>query len=229
MAESIWRRRFGNAVWDAIVRGSIALAVVAIGVVLSVPQAANLVWFSLVTIWVHGPISPWLPATYEPILMLYGREYPPVLLASIGSLGSAYIEYFNYHLYERLLRLNRLSRLRARAQGSWVVRLYRRRPFLAVWLCALSPIPDWTVRILSPLTGFPAGRHALGFLLGRFPKFWLIAALGTHWMVDKRLLLGVVLGSIALALLATAVKLLHRKALAVEVGPLDLPAHEISP
>ena len=38
--------------------------------------------FVLTTLWVHGPWSPLLPAAYEPVLLLFGKLYPPLLIAA---------------------------------------------------------------------------------------------------------------------------------------------------
>ena len=45
--------------------------------------------FILTTLWVHGPWSPLLPAAYEPVLMVFGKLYPPLLIAAVGVLTSA--------------------------------------------------------------------------------------------------------------------------------------------
>ena len=171
----------------------------AIPVVLLRPASGPLVAFVLVTIWVNGPIAPFLPATYEPILMTYGRLYPPLLISFLGILGTMYVEYLNYRLYSRMLHANGLTRLRE----SMVVRklgsLFERAPFLTVWLCSWSPLPYWSVRFLSPLTRFPVSRHLLATFLGRFPRLWFFAALGVWWQVELRWLAGLAVGSTAVA------------------------------
>lgn len=99
MAEPLLRRRFGNRTWDGILRGTAAIALGSIGIILWLPGATTLVVFVLLTLGCHGPLSPFLPATYEPILLLYGQLYPPLLIALLGAVTSAAAEYLNYHLY----------------------------------------------------------------------------------------------------------------------------------
>jgi hypothetical protein len=74
MAEPLLHRRFGNRTWDGILCGTAATALGAIGVILWLPGATTLVVFVLLTLGCHGPLSPFLPATYEPILLLYGQD-----------------------------------------------------------------------------------------------------------------------------------------------------------
>lgn len=200
-ASILLEQRHGDAVWDGIVRGTGATALLAIPVVFLRPASGPLVAFVLVTIWVNGPIAPFLPAAYEPILMAYGRLYPPLLIGFLGILGTIYVEYLNYRLYSRMLRANALTRLRESRVVRKLGSLFERAPFFTVWLCSWSPLPYWSVRFLSPLTRFPVSRHLLATFLGRFPRLWFFAALGVWWQVDLRWLAGVALGSIAIAVI----------------------------
>ena len=195
-ASVLLKQRHGDAVWDGIVRGSGATALLAIPLVFLRPASGPLVAFVLVTIWVNGPIAPFLPAAYEPILMMYGRLYPPLLIAFLGVLGTIYVE---YRLYSRMLHANALTGVRESRVVRRLGSLFERAPFLTVWLCSWSLLPYWSVRFLSPLTGFPVSRHLLATLLGRFPRLWFFAALGVWWQVDLRWLAGVAVGSFAVA------------------------------
>ncbi len=192
-------RRRGNLLWDGVVRGSGILGIAAIAAVLWFPQVGPLVGFVLVTIWVNGPIAPLLPATYEPILMLYGRLYPPIVVGLLGVAGTIYVEYLNYHLYLKMFETRMLSRPRGSRWLEWVVQRFNRSPFFTIWLCSWSPLPYWCVRFLSPLARYPVGKHLWATFLGRFPRLVFFAALGTWWQVEMGWLLWITVASIALA------------------------------
>jgi uncharacterized membrane protein YdjX (TVP38/TMEM64 family) len=141
--------------------------------------------FVLLSLGCHGPLSPFLPATFEPILLLYGQRHAPVLVALLGGLTSVAAEYPNYYLYRRLLSCDSLSRvMRSNAAGP-VTALFGQHPFLAIWICAWSPLPDWSARILATHSQYPVRQYLCAFLLGRIPKFWLIAQVGFYWMPGK--------------------------------------------
>jgi len=93
------RHRWGGPIADRILRGGAVLGVATLAVTLIVPGAVPLSVFLLFTLWTNGPYSPVLPAAYEPVLMLFGRLYPPLLVAAVGTLGTALVEYLNYHVY----------------------------------------------------------------------------------------------------------------------------------
>ena len=77
---TVLTRRYGTPVWDFVLRASGVLALIAILLTRIVPAAGGLISFVVVTIWVNGPLAPFLPATYEPILMAFGQIYPPLLV-----------------------------------------------------------------------------------------------------------------------------------------------------
>jgi len=189
----------GNLTWDGVVRGSGAVSLVAIPVVLMLPTAAPLAAFMLITIWLNGPLAPFFPASYEPILMLYGRVYVPLLIGSLGIVGTIYVEFLNYHLYRRLLDTKALAPLSQSKIVKRIVGWYSVAPFFTVWICSWSPLPYWSVRFLSPLAGYKVERHLFATFLGRFPRLWFFAALGMWWDVSTEVLLMVTFGSIALA------------------------------
>jgi membrane protein DedA with SNARE-associated domain len=165
-----------------------------------------MIGFLLVTVWVNGPISPLLPTTYEPILMLYGRLYRPLLVAIVGTAGTLYVELLNYYLYRQLTHTGPLQDAVTNRTARWLVTQFARAPFFSVWLAAFTPLPYWVVRFLSPMAGYPVSRHLWATALGRFPRLWFFAALGVWWRVDTRILLAITVLSIAVACVVWATK-----------------------
>lgn len=192
------RHRWGGPIADRILRGGAVLGVATLAVTLIVPGAVPLAVFLLFTLWTNGPYSPVLPAAYEPVLMLFGRLYPPLLVAAVGTLGTALVEYLNYHVYAA--GADRLpDGVRAHPMLARVERWYARAPFATIVVAALTPIPFWLVRVLSALTRYPVRRHLTGTALGRFPRLWLFAAIAaplrisTSWLALATLAIAVVI------------------------------------
>ncbi len=186
-----WReltRPRGDVVWDGMVRGTGVVGLAAIGAMALVPQTVPLVGFMVVTVWLNSPVGVFLPAVYEPVLMLFGRMYPPLLIGLLGTLGTVYVEYLNYRIHGRVLASKRLHGLTTGRTATLVTAWFKKAPFFTIWLVSISPLPYWLVRILSPLAGYPASKHLVATFLGRFPKLWFFAALGAAWTVDLGLL-----------------------------------------
>ena len=192
----------GTAESDAVLRLTGVLALLAFPAVLFLPGAAGLTVFVLLTIWVNGPLSPFLPVAYEPLLIIFGQQYLPLLIAALGTMGTLFVEYINYRLHGQLLKTRAMKRVVGGRGVQWVARLFARRPAFTVWLCAWSPLPYWPVRILSPLTGLRVGPHLLATMLGRFPLYLLVATVGGRLNLSIPLLVGIALGTTGIAALA---------------------------
>lgn len=208
MADGPLRRRYGTPLWDGLVRGTGAVAAVAAVLALCWKDAAVLAGFVMLTVWVHGPLSPFLPVVYEPTLLLFGRLYAPLLIALLGTVGNLYVEFLDYWLFRMLGGFGPYRRLQDHPLFARAVRLFAKRPFLTVWVFAWSPLPDWMVRMIAPAARYPIGRYLVAMGLGRLPRFWLLAALGSWLLPPPWLLLAVAFGSAALTVVALAWKTL---------------------
>lgn len=194
----------GNSMWDIYLRSTAALGLAGIALVLAVPASGALVGLLIYTLWVTGPLSPLFPVGLEPVVMLWGRLYQPLLVAAAVTVASLYVEFLTYHLYRTLLRHRATRSLRESRFLHRLRRYFERAPFATVWVLSWSPIPYWGGRVLAALTGYSIVRYLSATLLGRLPKFWLFAALGLQWHLSAELLLAVVvagtLSSLALLL-----------------------------
>jgi uncharacterized membrane protein YdjX (TVP38/TMEM64 family) len=180
--------RHGTPEWDAVLRATGVVALLAIYPVTRWPGVAGLVGFFCLTLFVSGPISIVLPAAFEPMLMVAGRLYPPLVVTIVAVAGNLYMDYLNYHLYGAVLQHPRLEATRQSRVVQRTIALFRRSPFFAVWLCAWSPIPYWIVCALAPLTRYPMSRFLFATFLGRAPRVWFFAAVGRALPVSTQLL-----------------------------------------
>ena len=201
-------RRASERTWDAYLRTTAVLGAGGIALVLAVPGAGALVGFAIYTLWVTGPLSPLFPIGLEPVVMLLGRIYPPLLVASVVTVAGLHAEFLSYHLYGRALRHRALRRVRHSRLLARMERWFERAPFWTVWFLSWAPLPYWGVRILAAATGYSLARYLSATLLGRFPKFWLFAALGLQWEVPGGILFAVVGAG---TLLSVAVLLIRRR------------------
>ncbi len=140
--------------------------------------------------------------------MAYGRTHPPLLVAVVAVSASIGAEAFNYVGYGWLLQRRKLTRIREASAG--VTRMFARRPFLACLLVASTPIPDWSARILGALARYPARRYLLAFAVGRLPLFWAFATVGQVLRVGPRLVVALVLGSVAVTYGSMAIGRMRR-------------------
>ena len=200
-------RQWEAGTWRRMVQVAGMVVLTAALLIALVPGTTTLVVFVLLTVWCHGPLSPLLQAAYEPVLLGYGRLFPPLLLAITGAVASTAIEYLNYHLYQKLLKVECVDRILVSPPTRRLMGPFFRRPFLTVWVCVLTPLPDWAARILAAHSGYSVRSYLTAVLLARLPRFWFLAALGFHLELGA----GVVLSIVAASAVVTFIGLWRRQ------------------
>lgn len=196
LAVAMMRPR-GSRIDDLTLRAIAAVVLLGILGTLLDPTLAALTPFVLYTLLTNGPYSAVLPAAYEPVLLLYGQLFPPVLIAALGTIATVFIEWVNYNLYAHARDTRTARDLTGRPSVQRVTRMFERHPFLAVSLCALGIVPYTIARCLSVVSRYPVGRHLAATAVGRFPRLWAIAALGVTLHLPGWLLLAAILFAVA--------------------------------
>ncbi len=156
--------------------------------------------FIAVTLWCHGPWSPLLVVSYEPVLLAFGQRNAPMALALVGAIAATVAEAANYLLYGRLLRLRALERTTEGASAERVRRWFLRWPMVTVWVGIFTPIPDWAVRIAAVHARYSPARYLTAVFLARVPRFWIFASVGALWQPRPGLLWMVVAVTVLVAL-----------------------------
>jgi uncharacterized membrane protein YdjX (TVP38/TMEM64 family) len=202
LLDALYRRR-GTAEWDAVLRTTGIVALLALYPTARWPWVAGLTGFFCLTLVVSGPISVVVPAAFEPMLMVAGRVYPPLLVAVVAVTGNLYMDYINYHVFGAAIRHPRLEQARNSRVVQSTLALFQRSPFFATWLCSWSPIPYWIVSTLAPLSRYPMRKYLFATFLGRGPRVWFFASLGLVVPVSTRVLVtyvacAVTVGAVAL-------------------------------
>lgn len=215
--------RRGTPIDDTMLRISGVLAGVALAGAVLAPSVALLAPLALYTVWTNGPHSPIMNGAYEPILMVYGQILPPLLVGTVATGSTVFVEWINYHLYDRARGTQLGRRL---TEYRWINRLaswYARKPFAVIVFCALGPVPFWVVRILSVLTGYSPVRHLTATAVGRFPRLWVIAALGRPLGIPTSWLIGIALVSMLTGLVGFFAARWNRNRSASSAAPAQEP------
>lgn len=156
----------------------------------------RLLAFLGITIFVHGPLSPFLPTAYEATLLYYAHLYPAWVLALVGTAGATAAEAVNYRLIDWVAALPALGAMKQRKVVRLSIDAFLKAPFWTTAFVIFTPAPDYVVRVLAPLSRYPAWKFLGATAVGRLPRFLLIAGLGWLVHVPPALLVG---GTVALS------------------------------
>jgi uncharacterized membrane protein YdjX (TVP38/TMEM64 family) len=196
---SVFSRRIASSQWDRLLWTTAAVALAGILLSSFVPWISEITVFVSLTLLTNGPYSALLPTAYEPMLMVFARFYPPLLLALLGTAGEVAVEVVNYRIFSAAVHWQRLERARSSPLVRRLVAWFEIQPFLTTAFCALTPIPFWVARVCATLSRYSLPRYLLGTAAGRLPRLWFYAALGTVIPLNNGFLLTVsVLGTVLL-------------------------------
>jgi len=137
---------------------------------------------------------------HEPVILFFGKLYPAWAVALTATAGTLITEVINYSIFDSLADLRGFERIRQGRLVSRLVAHFRKAPFLTLWIAGLTPVPFYPFRFLVALARYPGPLYALAVLLSRFPRFFLLAALGRAFRVPNGLIIGLFLVLLAAAL-----------------------------
>lgn len=185
------RTRFALALASCAFAGSLLVAFA--------PRLSGLVLLVIYSI----PANSVLPFPHEPAVLFAARFYAPVWVALAGTIGAVIVSFADYGLVEAALRDRRAAKVRETRLFRWSVRCMRRAPFWVIVLFAFGPLPISIIRFLAPASEYPMRRYVGAIVLGRFPRFLLLAAVGQAILIPAYALLAIGVVATAAMLLAS--------------------------
>ncbi len=141
-----------------------------------------------------------LPVPHEPGLLYFAQIYDPLTCALTATFGAGLATLSDYALVRASLRLDRIRRMRESKASRQAIRWFGKRPFATVFVFSLTPLPVYVVRILAPAANYSYPRYLLAIMLGRLPRFYLVALIGNVIQVPWYLLVLIFLVMLASAL-----------------------------
>ena len=88
------------------------------------------------------------------------RLYPPAE-GGAGTLADLLVEYVDYHVFRALCTGGRARQALQHPMVQRAIRWFNRAPFLTTFIFALTPLPDWALRLVAPAAGYPVARYLL--------------------------------------------------------------------
>lgn len=159
----------------AIAVTGVALGGAAVAAWLS-PASRPLVYYFLYAIPAHLLVS---VLANEPALFAAAKEGAPLAVAVAGTLGCVVAIVLDYALIGWFVNRRLIRAEIDDSKGFRVAqRFFGKAPMLLIILSALLPVPFFPVKILGILRDYPLSRFIVAIVLGRLPRFYLLALAG---------------------------------------------------
>lgn len=137
------------------------------------PQWRPVIGYFLYAIPAHLLIS---VLANEPALFAAAKLAPPVAVALAGTAGCIVAIVLDYALIGWLTNLRLVKTELDDSRGFHTAqRFFGKAPFALIALSALLPVPFYPVKILAITRDYPLWRCTAAIVLGRLPRFYLLA------------------------------------------------------
>ena len=148
---------------------------------------------------------------HEPMLLYFGKYYPPLTVALVGILGTIMTEALNYSVFKFVTDLTLFKKLQQKKAVTKIVNLFRRAPLAAIWVAGFTPVPFYPIRFLVVLSRYSVWKYLLGVLLSRTPRFYILAFVGHQINIPDYLLVLLFVALIASIYFPTLIKYIKNK------------------
>lgn len=162
--------------------------------VLVLPRLAGLFLLGLYCI----PTNSIFPLPHEPGVLYFAQFYDPLWIAIAATVASVVMSFADYAMVEAWMRHPRLGAVQHTKLFKWAVKWMKRWPFAIIVLFSLTPLPISVVRILAPASGYPVSRYIAAQIVGRLPRFYLLAYLGAAVQFPAWVLVAIFVATVGL-------------------------------
>jgi len=175
-----------NHWWRAFLLALAAYAVLGIVVLAVVPDLSGVFLLGAYCI----PANSVVPVPHEPAMLYFAKFYDPFWCALAGTIGSLIACYADYAMVGAAMRHRALAKTRSSRLFQWSTKWMKRYPFAITVLFSFTPLPIAIVRILAPAVEYPVRRYMLAQIVGRFPRFYILAWIGHTVMIPTWIIIG---------------------------------------
>ena len=116
---------------------------------------------------------------HEPVVIYFGSNgnvWYTALAASIGTLIAGFLD---HSVFVPVMNLQSLAGYKDKAWYQRIARLFMRYPFLVIAVTGFTPIPFFPFKFLAFSVHYPLWKYLAALLTGRFPRYVVLAWLGS--------------------------------------------------
>lgn len=144
------------------------------------------VWFSeewqlVGFFWYSIPANSFVYLPHEPAVVYAGALYDPWIVTVAGSIATVVAGIVDYYVVKKVFEFRRVALIKETSLYQKAVRYFYWRPWLTIAVFAISPLPYYPIRLLAPSSGYPLWRYVSAYVVGRIPRYYLLA-LGGAWV-----------------------------------------------
>ena len=148
-----------------------------------------------------------IPLPTPPYVIALGKVFHPGIVALTGAVGNCIAAFVEYRL---LLWLFSKTELQQRVEANRIFQrfsyYFHHMAFVCLVFTGFTPIPFEPFRFAAILTRYNLSLYLLAVLLGRFPRYYLIALIGDRFHIPTHYLIILLMGLLAIPIIGMLIK-----------------------
>ena len=133
---------------------------------------------------------------HEPVVIWYGSVGSIWWTATAASAGTLVAGFLDHSVFVPVMNLKGLTGYKEKAWYQKAARLFMKYPFAVIVVAGFTPIPFFPFKFLSFSLHYPLARYLIALLMGRFPRYVVLAWIGHVIQIPTWLLIAVFGGAI---------------------------------
>lgn len=125
-----------------------------------------------------------IPLPTPPYVIALGKVFDPLIVALVGAVGNCIAAFVEYRfLLWFFSKMELQQRVETNAIFQRFSSYFQRAAFMCLVFTGFAPIPFEPFRFAAILAGYNLTLYLLAVLLGRFPRYYLMALIGDQFQV----------------------------------------------
>ena len=126
---------------------------------------------------------------HEPVVVYYGTFYTPSLIAAVMMIGTIIAGILDYYVFAPLMGHRFTEFIRNTNEYKRAVKWFNYQPFVALVIGGFTPLPFFIFKLLAFANGYPVSKYLFALLVGRFPRYYLLAYAGSFLEIPSEIVL----------------------------------------
>lgn len=126
---------------------------------------------------------------HEPVLIYFGKVANLWLSAAAATAGTIAAGILDHAVFVPVLNLRRLGGYKEKAFYRKAIGYFMRWPFATIVVTGFTPIPFFPFKFLAFSIHYPAWKYVTALVVARFPRYYLLALIGSAFPIPNWILI----------------------------------------
>jgi len=161
---------------------------------------------------------------HEPVVIYFGSNGNVWYTAVAASIGTLIAGFLDHSVFVPVMNLQSLAGYKGKGWYQKIARLFMRYPFLVIMVTGFTPIPFFPFKFLAFSVHYPLWKYLAALLTGRFPRYVMLAWVGSLFDIPTWMLFaffGLVIAAYAIKAIPKAVDFVRQARERRTTGPTE--------